>query len=197
MNAHDINAQLSVSLLIDLLSASVRGKPVYRDFGVSDQTFELLKELNNGEMVQVTATPILQLHINDNLLNQGIQRVLQGRARHKLINDAIRLGASREIMQDFASISHNQFNRQRHKLGLSEAPRRRPSKIKSDDYYRLSALHSRYGQDNSLDSKIDQLRCLVYLAEQSAIDINRIYQHFWRDNEQHTKELFGKTEHRK
>lgn len=182
MKTHEfLQLQTQLNLLNGILAAAKSGHPIHIQLGMSQETFEYLSRLNSSEMVSVASHPFLDLKINDRTLNMSIQRITKGRDREELMRSAMRYGASRDIMQAYANLSHNDFNRLRLELGLN-ANRRRPSKIQDDEYGLLGNLHSTYGAEHVINDKLAHLRCLVFLAEKSGIDINRIYHYYYLDN---------------
>lgn len=182
MNAsQETFSRISLMILMEVVAAAKKGSPLHEQLGMSRETFNLLSGANIDEWYSLAGTPFLEMRINDRTLNLAIQHVLQSRDKDALLKDAMRNGASRDIMQLYAAMSHNDFNRLRQELQL-EAIRRRPSRINEEDYAQLSALHSEYGTHHAIHNRLDHLRCLNHLAVKSGIDINRIYHYYYREN---------------
>jgi len=184
----DILANLGLTLLQELVKSVRAGNPIFQQMGISAETIDQISRLNTGELLTLASQPFFKLDLSDRTLNLCIQKIVQSRNRDDLIKRALRAGASREIMKDYALLSHNDFNRLRSELGL-EAIRRRPSQIEDDEYKFLAQLHHKSGRDHKVSDRMEHLNCLVYLAEKSNIDINRIYFYYYDDN----RELLVKT----
>jgi hypothetical protein len=185
MNAYDreISARLGKALLLEILDVARSGKDAHSRLGISRETLDDLTRLNIAELYGVSASPFLHLKVDDRILNLAVQGALKNRNRDELLNKAIRFGASRAIMQEFARLSYNEFRRRRSELGI-DTNRSRPQQLTNDEYERLSELHSGFGKHHPIAKPLDHLYCLVYLAEHSNIDINRIHSYYYADNRQ-------------
>ncbi|MDO4643806.1 MAG: STY4526/YPO1902 family pathogenicity island replication protein [Cardiobacteriaceae bacterium] len=177
----EINIRLRLAVLMEVISAAKHGTPLHQQMGISDDTLQQLSLINLDEWYTLARSPFLDIMFNNRALNLAIQNILQHRDRDNLLEKALQYGASREIMQHYGSMSHNDFNRLRQKLKI-EAIRRRPSRISAEDYTILSELHNKFGMQNTIQSRMTHLRCLIYLAENSGIDINQIYHYYYKDN---------------
>lgn len=180
----DILSRLGINLLTEIIAAARRGHPFYEQLGISRHTFDDLSSMNISELHSVANTLFFDIEVNERALNLSVQRVLQSRDRNTLIDDAIRLGASRQIMQLLANMSYNEFNRRRADLNIDDI-RWRPTQLTTDDYDNLATLHSQYGrtQESGINSGLEHLNCLVFLSERTKIDLNRIYSYYYMDNQ--------------
>lgn len=176
-----ILSQIYLNLLNAILAAAKDGHPIHKQFGLSQETFEQLSRLSSIELISLAKTPFLDARINDRSLAMTINSIIKSRDRQELVRDAMRYGASRDIMQHYANLTENAFNRLRIELGLI-AERRRPPKIRDDEYLILASAHSEYGSQQNINDRMGHLRCLVYLTERTGIDINRIYHYYYTDN---------------
>ncbi|RKW13979.1 STY4526/YPO1902 family pathogenicity island replication protein [Cardiobacterium hominis] len=184
MNSNDREAlaRISANLLIELLSAARQHKGLYLQLGISQETFADLSRLNIAELCQIADGGFVSININERMLNLRVQNALHSRDREELINDALRFGASRPIMYQYLKMSHAEFQTRRMQLGLREI-RKRPQQLSSADYGRLSDLHGEYVKHHGAPTGgPDHLRCLVWLAEKSSNDLNRIYEYYYKDN---------------
>lgn len=187
MENTEVTTRLGVTFLIELINSAKRGNPNFKQLGIDQSTMNDLSNMNVSELHAVAETPFLEYDVNLRSLNLTIQRVLQRRSRDELLNSAIRHGASRFIMKLYSNMSHKEFNKRREMLSLGKL-RNRPAMLNDIEYDKLATLHNTYGQSHPISEKMDHLRCLLYLSEQMAIDMNRIYQYFYREH----KELFVK-----
>lgn len=176
-----VTTRIGVTLLIELINAAKQGNPIFNQLGIETDTINDLSTMNVSELHAVADVPFVEYAINHRALNVTVQRILRSRNRNDLLNSAIKHGASRTIMKIFANMSFKEFNKRRSDLNLEDI-RSRPSLLSDVEYDRLATLHSRYGQLNPMNEKLDHLRCLVYLSEQMTLDINRIYQYFYSEH---------------
>ena len=158
MNVQDKDslANLGLTLLQELVKSVRAGNPIFQQMGISAETIDQISRLNTGELLTLASQPFFKLDLSDRTLNLCIQKIVQSRNRDDLIKRALRAGASREIMKDYALLSHNDFNRLRSELGL-EAIRRRPSQIEDDEYKFLAQLHHKYGRDHKVSDRMEHL----------------------------------------
>lgn len=178
----DATTRVGVTLLIELINAAKQGNPLFQQMGIATETMNDLSTMNVSELNTVAATPFVDYQINGRSLNMTVQRILRSRNRDDLLNSAIRHGASRTVMKLFANMSHKEFNKRRSELNLEDI-RSRPSLLSDVEYDELATLHSRYGQKHPFNERLDHLRCLLYLSERMALDINRIYQYFYCEHQ--------------
>ena len=141
MNAYDreISARLGKALLLEILDVARSGKDAHSRLGISRETLDDLTRLNIAELYGVSASPFLHLKVDDRILNLAVQGALKNRNRDELLNKAIRFGASRAIMQEFARLSYNEFRRRRSDLGI-DTNRSRPQQLTNDEYERLANI---------------------------------------------------------
>ncbi len=180
---NDVSTRVGVTLLIELINAAKNGNPLFKQLGIASTTMNDLSTMNISELYAVADCPFINYNINGRSLNVTVQRILRSRNREDLINSAIRHGASRIVMKLFANMSDKEFSKRRSELNLLENIRSRPSLLSDKEYVKLASLHSRYGQNNPITEKIEHLRCLLYLSERMSIDINRIYQYFYKEQQ--------------
>ncbi len=178
----DISTSVGATLLIELIKASKQGNTAFKQLGIEPDTMNDLATMNISELYAVADTPFVDYKINNRSLNLTVQRILRSRNRDDLLNSAIKHGASRTVMKKFAHMSYKEFNTRRAELNLS-GNRNRPSSLNDDEYTELADLHSQYGQKYPFKEKLDHLRCLLFLSERISIDINRIYEYFYCENE--------------
>lgn len=178
----DISGRIGFALLNELLAAAQQGKNYYTQLGIGRDTFNDLSALSNTELLNVCRNPFLRLGIDERVLSLAIQATLANRNRDDLHNQAILHGASRSVMQRYARMPYNTFNRRRCELGI-DVIRNRPTHLDDDEYHLLAELHNAYGQSHPVKTRVDHLRCLLHLSERSGIDVNRIYWYYYRDNE--------------
>lgn len=181
-NDRDALARISANLLVELISAARQHKALYTQLGIQQETFADLSRLSIAELYRIADGGIVSINIDDRMLNLRIQAALQSRDREELLNDALRLGASRPIMYRFVKMSHAEFQTRRLELGLGKI-RKRPPQLPDADFDNISDLHGEYVKRCDLpEGGAEHLRCLVWLAEQSGADINRIYEYYYKDN---------------
>lgn len=183
MDDHDIMTKIASTLLIEVINASSRAKPIHQQFGISDEDFSYLCRMNMRELRQIAASNVFSIITNTRSLNMSVQRTLRARDINHIIQDAIRLGASRKIMHEYADIHGAKF-----KDILSNVDEwqgsdvGRPQMISDSDYAKLADLHNQLGQHSPIYSNMDHLRCLIFLAQQSGLSINRIHEYYYKDN---------------
>lgn len=178
----DINEQISILFLLELTSYAKKGHPLPSQFGLSPQNIKDLSTMNMFEIHELAKSPFFEITINRGHLNQIIQKILDKRSKDEIINLAMQRGATRRIMKKYCSMSFKEFNGKRALLGMDNR-RSRPADLKLEDYENLAILHNEFGQHSPINTRFDHLRTLVYLAERSNIELNRIYEYFYRENE--------------
>ena len=181
-NDREALARISANLLVEILSAARQHKGLYEQLGISQETFADLSRLSIAELYQIADGSFIGFNIDDRMLNLRVQNAMHSRDHEQLLNDALRLGASRPVMYQYMKMSHAEFQARRADLGLGEI-RKRPAQLPSADYDSLSGLHSEYVKRHGApEGGADHLRCLVWLAGKSGNDLNRIYEYYYKDN---------------
>lgn len=188
MLTNEINIRVAITLLMELVNSSKRGSPAFKQLGIEQSTMTDIASMNVSEIQELAETPFITYHLDNRSLNLKVQRVIERRNKDDLLNQAIRLGASRMIMKLYANMSHKEFSQRRADLSIDDS-RSRPSMLSADEYDKLAQLHSKHGKSHPVRHKIDHIRCLVYLSESMTIDISRIYQYFY--NEQQSLFIVG------
>lgn len=178
----ETTTRVAVTLLMELINAAKQGNLLFKQMGIDTETMNDLATMNISELNAVAATPFVNYQINVRNLNMTVQRILRSRNRDDLLNSSIKHGASRTVMKLFANMTHKEFNQRRSELNIDDI-RSRPSLLSEVQYDELATLHSRYGQNNPLNEKLDHLRCLLYLSERMSLDINQIYQYFYVEHQ--------------
>ncbi len=178
----EVTARVSVTLLIEMINYSKRGNATFKQLGVDPPTMSDLASMNVAEIHELAESPFVEYTINHRALNQSVQRILHRRKRDDVLNRAITLGASRVIMKTYANMSSKEFNQRRTDLNMNEI-RSRPTILSDDEYDKLARQHNKFGQHNPITEKLDHLRCLIHLSESLAIDISRIYQYFYSEQQ--------------
>ncbi len=169
----DANTRVGVTLLTELINEAKLNSPVIKQMGIDETTIEQLATMTIAELQALAKSAGIECHINSSHLRSGIARILRSRERETMLNHAITLGASRKMMRELVRMSSSEFNRRRTQIGLGGI-RRKPAQLSDQEYERLATLHSGYENDNPCVEKIDHLRCLIYLSEETRIDINCI-----------------------
>lgn len=195
MDDQDVMTRIAGTILIEVINASSIAKPIYRQFGISDTDFEHLARMNSRELRHVAASNVFTVATNARVLNMSVQRTLKSRDIEHIIQDAIRLGASRKIMHEYADIHAIKFKDILSTLDEWESSDvGRPQIISNSDYAKLADLHNAIGLNAPIHSNIDHLRCLIMLSQQSGISINRIHEYYYKDNKYLYTHLSGHKE---
>lgn len=179
INDRLINTRMGTAMLMEIVNAAAYAKQL----GISDSDFGQLVRMNARELRNIADSGIFQVQVDTRALNRAVQRVLHRRDEHTLIEDAIKLGASKGLLHDYAGLSFKQYNDLIAELNI-DGQNGRPPMLTDAELSNLADHHARYGQSNPIRSKKDHLRCLVYLAKHTNIDIKRIYNYFYADNSQ-------------
>ncbi len=150
-----------------------------------DKDYEALTRLGiSGDVARKIATlpshiryrlekqrnPILEVVVNEGALNSSISVCYASGDRDELYNRAIQLGAAKSTMRALCRMSSSDFASRRKSMGISES-RVRPQSLSVDEEILL-------GKAFSASSNEDELNSLIILAEQTDIEINRIYTYF-------------------
>lgn len=178
----EITQTISIMFLIELVNLAKSGKAIPKQFGLNSQTVKDLSTMNMFEIQTLSKSPFFDVNINERYLSQITQKIIDERSSNHTLDQALVRGATRRIMKKYANMSYKEFNAKRNLLNLDKK-RSRPSNLNMSDYEKLGMLHSEYGQFNPIVSKFDHLRTMVFLAERTNLDINRIYQYFYVEHE--------------
>ncbi len=179
---NNVTTRVCVTLLIELINSSKHGSHIFKQLGISKSTMKHLSQMNVSEIHYLAEVPFVQFDINNRTLNLSVQRILDGRSSDNLINRAIELGASRAIMKVYANLTHKRFNELRSQIDINHI-RSRPQSLNDKEYRKLADLHTKYGQSHTFTSKLDHLRCLVFLSEKTNLEINRVFEYFYEENQ--------------
>lgn len=182
MLSNEVHARVAVALLMELVHSAKHGNAAFKQMGIDAETMSDITSMNVAEIQELAETPFITYDIDNRTLNVRVQRILGRRKKDNLLNRAIQLGASRMVMKLYANMSHQEFTQRRTQLNLDDN-RSRPSLLSSEEYDQLAQLHSKYGSQHPVRAKIDHLACLVHLAETMTIDISRIYQYFYGEQQ--------------
>jgi len=115
-------------------------------------------------------TPIIGVMVNENAINSSINVCHANGDRDEMYNRAIQLGAAKSTMRALCRMSSSDFASRRKSMGISES-RVRPQNLSIDEEILL-------GKAFKKSSNSDELSSLITLAEETGIEINRIYTYF-------------------
>lgn len=178
----EAKTRIGFQILIGLIEAARGGYPIHGQFGVSDELFARISKLNVNELLHVAGSGIYKLDLNERSLNIVTQSALNSRSHDRVIEDALKYGASRDLMKRYLKMSGEIFRKRRAQLNISNDDRTRPRKLTGDEYDRLADLHNAYVKIYPVSSGEDHLRCLIYLSEHTGIDLNRIDSYYYVEN---------------
>ena len=116
-------------------------------------------------------TPFIEVTVNESALNSAINSCYASGKRDEMYDKAILLGAAKSTMKKLCNMSSSDFASRRKLLGMTEL-RVRPQSLSVDEELHLSS------QYREIDDTTDGLSTLIALAENSGIEINRIYTYF-------------------
>ncbi|MDP8051536.1 STY4526/YPO1902 family pathogenicity island replication protein [Pasteurella atlantica] len=178
----NIFTRVGVSLLTEIIEQSKYNGESIKQLGIEPCIIQQLSTMSIYELYELAQSSCVKYSINTEHLGFCVHKIIQGRNQDKLVNEAILLGASRMMMKQIANISYGNFNKRRMQLDLFNK-RNKPHLLTNDEYQQLAILHDKYKKQHSIISRLDNLRCLIFLSKQTKIDINRIYQYFYLDNQ--------------
>lgn len=178
----DAKTRIGFQILIGLIEAARGGYPIHGQFGLSDELFARIAKLNVNELLQIAGSGIYKLELNERSLNIVTQNALNSRNHDRVIEDALKLGASRDLMKRYLKMPGEIFRKRRTQLNIGNDDRTRPRKLSGDEYDRLADLHNLYVKTTPVNSGEDHLRCLIYLSEHTGIDLNRIDSYYYLEN---------------
>lgn len=125
--------------------------------------------------LELQRVPFFNISLNREALNSSIDACCASNDRDELYDKAIQLGAAKSTMYQVCKMSSSKFAARRKALGISDV-RVRPQSLTVDEELLLSKV--------SLSTPYpDTLSELIYLAEKSGIEINRIHTYFILDKE--------------
>ena len=149
---------------------------------MSDELFSRIAKLNVNELLHIAGSGIYKLELNERSLNIVTQSALNSRSHDRVIEDALRQGASRDVMKRYLKMTGEVFRKRRSQLNLNNDDRTRPRKLTGDEYDRLADLHNAYIKSTPVQNGEDHLRCLVFLSDRTGIDLNRIDSYYYQDH---------------
>ena len=115
-------------------------------------------------------TPIIEVVVNEDAINSSINVCHASGDRDELYNRAIQLGAAKSTMRVLCRMSSSDFASRRKSIGISES-RVRPQSLSVDEEILLGTAFKK-------STNSDELGALITLAEETGIEINRIYTYF-------------------
>ncbi len=109
--------------------------------------------------------------VNEGAINNAINSCFASGTRDEVFNRAIVLGAAKTTMRQLCNMSSSEFAARRKALDITDT-RARPQSLTVEEEVQLSELYK------EIDIKGDRLENLIFLAEKSGLEINRIYTYF-------------------
>lgn len=139
-----------------------------------------------AEQVLIRSHPF-KVVVSQSLLAMHLSGLAIRKEREEIAIKALQLGASRRMLGDLLDISDNDYKRLKSLAKVPAQHRNRPRAISIDIYNDLSNLHAnlvRGYQRQGIDPH--PLRILISMAEATDIELNQIYDGYFRNN----RELF-------
>lgn len=187
-----LRATISRTILDVIIKAYQEGRIDFvLSLGVSAQTAEKLCGLSISQVYNL-ADDYFDIHVADRSLEILINRTLLTQRKVDLEHVAIKLGATRKIMQKYANMTSEKYMQKLALLGEQQSQKRnKPKRLSHEQTIELHDCYTNYrrnderanevsGADNAM-SKTDHLRLLVHLAEKTNLSISRIYSYYYLD----------------
>lgn len=155
-------------------------KDLLESFGLPSDSIESLKEIDKNVLVNLPSRAcLITVNVNCDALNSLVQKTKTTILYNEHIKEAILLGATRDIMHKYASLSQANFQCIRLELGMKQ--KRYGTSLSFEDSNILDRIIKE--ETDGKDQKIKvSLSILVDLSKKSDLPINAIYSHlieFW------------------
>lgn len=185
MQSTDGYARMSMALLHEMLDDLKHTRRfIYVNQQESDldtldiATVKTLSGLTIDEIKALAQKEWVEYRINVSQLQRFIRQIIHSRSKDELIDQAITLGASRTMLRQMVKLPFHEFSRRREALALFDFPKK-PLRLSEDELQTLMNLHFEYSNAHRMNGKIEHLRTLIYLSQQSEMSINRIYRYYY------------------
>lgn len=149
--------------------------------GVPSDSIESLKQIDKNILINLNENnSLIKVSIDISALNSIAHKSRSTSKYNEQLKEAIRQGATRDIMHRYASLSHTDFKKIRQTLGLN--PKRSGTSMTYEESKKLDDVIIA-ALKNTNNNKINlTLEKLIKLSKKSDQPINAIYPHiieFW------------------
>lgn len=178
MTALNLVNDIVISIVLNAIKND--NKDLLESFGLPSDSIESLKEIDKNVLVNLSNhNCLIKVKINCEALKSLVQKTTTTILYNERIKEAILLGATRDIMHKYASLSQANFKRIRLELGMKQ--KRSITSLSYEDSNTLDEVIKE--QIEGRDQKVKvSLSILVDLSKKSDLPINAIYSHlieFW------------------
>lgn len=174
----DFESIVSKIFLTALFQDSEEGQAMRNHYQIDERLYEQVRNLKISDWSDASHA-IVEVVINQDALALNLQRLATYKERLKNEDKAIKLGASRQNMNELCSMTEKEFSLRLKQLGLQGRSRKKPELLTDQDINQLNDLY----EGQSLAKKRTKLEKIVSLSESSGISFNRIVQYYVKENE--------------
>lgn len=178
MQNTNVHCRINQLLLNEVIQERAKHDALFANVGLDEETLETLSTMTVKEMQALAQYDWAVYQIDRQQLLASIHKITHCRHKDHFINQAILLGASRKMMKHLVKLPFHEFRNRRQALARFDSPKR-PLVLSEADLVRLIALHVDYSHSHVMHGKTEHLLALIYLSQQSCININRIYQYYY------------------
>ncbi|HFH3285691.1 DUF2857 domain-containing protein [Pseudomonas aeruginosa] len=142
--------------------------------GLTEDDIELLQSLPPTTLSRLAhaSVPWVEVRVDSPVLRRLIEQVDRDEQNERLINRALKLGASSTIMYRCFGLSHSETAMRRRLLRI-EIRKGRPQQLSEEQEH---ALWQRWCQLRTRDGADDQLDAMMLLAEEQQISLAVVWQ---------------------
>ena len=141
-------------------------------FAISHELAQKLASLPNNvrHRLENQRIPFIDFKLNESAVNSAISSCYANGQRDEMYNKAILLGAAKSTMRKLCNMSSAEFAVRRKALNITET-RVRPQSLSADEELKLNECYLDHADQEGLAT-------LIALAEETGIEINRIYTYY-------------------
>lgn len=188
----DLSIQAFILQQFQFAAANKQHRRWLRRKGFTEQMIDHLAALSPDATQKLIRSEPFQVTVSASLLASSLAGLNQRAARDRLAIRALKLGASRRMLNDLLDLQDSEYKRLKEYANLEPQSRHRPKAISmhvlndlSDIHANLIRCYKRVGVDKH------PLSILITLSEVTDIELNQIYESYYRQNhELFTRELF-------
>ncbi|CRM57364.1 DUF2857 domain-containing protein [Pseudomonas sp. 25 R 14] len=166
---------LNQAMLAQVLHELRLGNPLRcKALGLSEDDIYLLQSLAPTTLSRLTHASVswVDVKIDSPVLHRLIEQAERDEQNERLINRALKLGASSAIMSQWFGLAHSETALRRRLLKI-ETRKGRPQQLSEAQEH---ALWQRWCQLRTQDSSEDQLDAMMMLAEEQQISLTSVWQ---------------------
>lgn len=174
----EMNHLLLTAIAYASRSERAEAMAILTELGISYETAQYVGSLDPFLLREVAESfdGFFDVKMDERQLNMSISSCLSVVEQSAIFDEAICLGATREMMKKLCKMSFNDFQSRRRRLDLCEN-RGRPEALSKSERHRLEEAHNRLRDEFATD----YLGLLIALARATHLTINRIDTYYVRE----------------